>query len=159
MTLYAVRRRTLAFAAAILTAGGFRPADALSTADLLVWADARGIDSHGVMRIPRYLEMAKGGQIATTAEPRVVSSFGATAIIEGGNAPGATTMTMAMDQAVTLARNFGIGWCSARNITHAGAIGYFASAAAARDCIGIAMTASRPLMRRTASTERTTARM
>ena len=42
------------FATEILEAGGFAPGAAQQTADLLVWADARGVSSHGVLRIPRY---------------------------------------------------------------------------------------------------------
>jgi ureidoglycolate dehydrogenase (NAD+) len=134
------------FAEALLAAGGFAPAQARQTAELLVWANARGIDSHGVLRIPRYLEMVREGTINARAEPRAVAGFGAMSVLEGDRAPGSVAMTMAMDRAVALSRQHAIGWCSARNITHAGAVGYFAEKAAAQDCIGIVMTASRPLM-------------
>lgn len=134
------------YAAQILARGGFSPADAEKTADLLVWANARGVDSHGVLRIPRYLEMVEQGLINAKASPRFASTFGATAILEGDNAPGAVGMGMAMMRAIELSGTCGIGWCSARNITHAGAIGYFAETAARAGCIGIVMTASRPLM-------------
>jgi ureidoglycolate dehydrogenase (NAD+) len=134
------------FAAQLLTSGGFTPADAEKTAQLLVWANARSIDSHGVLRIPRYVEMVELGLINTNANPRIASTFGATAVLDGDNAPGAVAMEMAMECAIDLARKLGIGWCSARNITHAGAVGYFAEAAARSDQIGIVMTASKPLM-------------
>lgn len=134
------------FAAQLLGSGGFSRADAAKTAALLVWANARGVDSHGVMRIPRYIEMVELGLINPKAKPRIVSTLGATAVLEGDNAPGAVAMEMAMASAIDLARKLGIGWCSARNITHAGAIGYFAEAAARADQIGIVMTASKPLM-------------
>ena len=45
------------YAACLLTAGGFRPGDARATAELLVWANLRGAESHGLLRIPRYVEM------------------------------------------------------------------------------------------------------
>jgi ureidoglycolate dehydrogenase (NAD+) len=134
------------FAARLLISGGFSSADAAKTAELLVWANARGVDSHGVMRIPRYVEMVELGLINTKATPRIVSTFGATAVLEGDNAPGAVAMEVAMECAVDLARKLGIGWCSARNITHAGAVGYFAEAATRADQVGIVMTASKPLM-------------
>src|SRR5262245_31974294 len=118
------------FAADILAGGGFAPDDAASTAELLVWANARGVHSHGVLRIPRYIEMVQQGLINANAKPHFVSTFGATAVLEGDLAPGAVGMGLAMARAVELAGNFGIGWCSARNITHAGAVGYFAEAAA-----------------------------
>lgn len=135
-----------AFAEAILAGGGYAPAYARETAELLVWANARGIDSHGVLRIPRYLEMVREGQIKGHAEPRLVSSFGAMAIMDGDFAPGAVAMNLAMERAIALAGQHAIGWCSIKNITHAGAVGYFAEKAAARDYIGIVMTSSKPLM-------------
>lgn len=151
MSLHDGKRRISAsdlsvFAARILEAGGCAADAARLTADLLVWANARGIDSHGVLRIPRYIEMMQLGEMNGKAEPRVVSGFGAIAVLEGNRAPGAVGMIRAMTHAIELARNFGIGWCSARNITHAGAVGYFAEMAARADHIGIVMTASKPLM-------------
>jgi ureidoglycolate dehydrogenase (NAD+) len=135
-----------AFAAQILAAGGFAPSGAQQTADLLVWADARGVESHGVLRIPRYLEMVRQGLIDGRAEPRRASEFGAISVLEGHNGPGALGMNMAMARAVELAGSFGIGCCSARNVSHAGAVGYFAEAAARAGRVGIVMTASKPLM-------------
>src|SRR3954469_20762026 len=134
------------YAAALLAGGGFSRAQAEQTADVLVWANARGVESHGVLRIPRYIEMVQSGAINPSAEPEVVERKGAVSIIEASSAPGATAMLAATREAVEQASRFGLGWCSARNITHAGAIGYYALNAAANDCIGIVMTASGPLM-------------
>lgn len=130
----------------LLRAGGFSPDYAAQTADLLVWANLRGADSHGVLRIPRYVEMVKLGIINSTAEPRVVSEFGATAVLDADRAPGAVGMAMAAKKAIALATLNGIGWCSARNITHAGAVGFFAHQVSRAGLVGIVMTASKPLM-------------
>ena len=51
------------FAAELLAAGGFAPEQAEQTAAMLVWANLRGVDSHGVLRIPRYVEMVELGLI------------------------------------------------------------------------------------------------
>ncbi|CAN7668417.1 Ldh family oxidoreductase [Pararhizobium sp. LjRoot255] len=134
------------FSAALLVAGGFRPEDARKTAELLVWANLRGAESHGVLRIPRYIEMAGHGAINTTAQPVFTRTFGAIATLDADRAPGAVGMQKAIDKAVELAGTHGIGLCSAIRITHAGAIGYFAEKIAERGMIGIAMTASKPLM-------------
>lgn len=134
------------FAARLLEAAGYAPHHAARTAEILVWADARGASSHGVLRIPRYVEMVGQGLINPSAQPAVMSRQGAVAVIAADRAPGPSAMVAAMDAAVGLASDFGIGWCSARGITHAGAIGYFALRAVAAGCIGIAMTASGPLM-------------
>jgi ureidoglycolate dehydrogenase (NAD+) len=145
MTLY--RAEDLqTYAAALLAGGGFSPAHAEQTARVLVWANARGADSHGVLRIPRYVEMVEEGKINPVAAPEVKISNGAVSILEADSAPGASSMLVAMDEAVEIASRLGIGWCSARNITHAGAVGYYTMQAARRGYVGIVMTASGPLM-------------
>lgn len=135
-----------AYAAALLEAGGYTPAHAACTADVLIWANARGTNSHGVLRIPRYIDMVELGMIDPQATPEVTVQTGAMAVLEAARAPGPSGMMAAMDAAIGIADQLGIGWCSARNITHAGAVGYFALEAANRGCVGIVMTASGPLM-------------
>ena len=135
-----------AYAAGLLTGAGFAPDHAARSADILVWANARGADSHGVLRIPRYAEMVEQGTINPTATPRITQREGAVAVLDADRAPGPSAMVAAMDQAIDIAERFGIGWVSARDITHAGAIGYFPLRAAERGFLGLAMTASGPLM-------------
>lgn len=135
-----------AFAGELLQAGGYTAAHAKRTADILVWANARGANSHGVLRIPRYVEMVEQGLIDPVADPQIVKQDGAIGVIEAARAPGPSAMVGAMDTAIDIASRLNIGWCSARNITHAGAVGYFALRAAERGYIGIVMTASGPLM-------------
>lgn len=134
------------YAAALLRAGGYSVPHAKRSADILVWANARGTNSHGVLRIPRYIEMVEQGMIDPVAEPQIVTQDGAMGAIEAARAPGPSAMVTAMDTAIEIASRFNIGWCSVRNITHAGAVGYFALRAAERGYIGIVMTASGPLM-------------
>jgi LDH2 family malate/lactate/ureidoglycolate dehydrogenase len=135
-----------AFAETLLTAGGFTTSDAAQTADLLVWANLRGVDSHGVLRIPRYIDMLEQGITTSGTTVETVKEFAAIAVLDGGKCPGAVGMNAAVDNAVGLARKFGLGWVAARNISHAGAIGYFSSAVANQGLVGIVMTASKPLM-------------
>lgn len=134
------------FAEELLMAGGFRAEHAVDTARILVWADMRGTHSHGILRIPRYVEMVAAGMINPDAELAALPAEGAVAMIDANRMPGATAMIAAIDRAVELAGTSGIGLCSARNITHAGAVGYFGLRAAAAGCIGIVMSASGPLM-------------
>ena len=134
------------FARDLLRAGGFTEIDAEQTADLLVWANLRGIDSHGVLRIPRYVEMIEEGSLISGAAIKTIREHGAVVVLDGGKCPGAVGMNAAVARAAELARKLGIGWCAARAISHAGAIGYFASALAERGLVGIAMSASKPLM-------------
>lgn len=134
------------YAQRLLAAGGFRPVDARKTADVLVWANLRGVDSHGVLRIPRYVEMVGRGMIDPRAEPRVVGEHGAVALVDADLAPGASGMELVTRKAVEIAGGMGVGVCVGRNTTHAGAVGYFAHDVAAKGLIGIVMTASKPLM-------------
>lgn len=134
------------FAAAILQAAGVSREMADEWAACLVWANLRGVDSHGVLRIPRYVELL--GRKAINASPamRLERKVGAIAVLEADLAPGPVAMSRAMREAIECAREVHLGWCAARNITHAGAIGYFALQAAEAGMAGIVMTASGPMM-------------
>jgi len=134
------------YAERLLAAGGFRAEDARKTAALLIWANLRGVDSHGVLRIPRYLEMLEAGLINPAATPQVLSEYGAVALVDADLAPGATAMELVAQKAIEIAGRMGGGFSVGRNVTHAGAIGYFAHAIAAAGLVGIVMTASKPLM-------------
>jgi ureidoglycolate dehydrogenase (NAD+) len=134
------------FAAAIFTAAGVAPEMAAHWAEAVVWANLRGVDSHGVIRIPRYVDLLRKKSINPHPVMRLERSAGAIAVLDADRAPGAIGMARAMDEAIARARDVHVGWCAAKNITHAGAIGYFVLAAARAGMAGIAMTASGPLM-------------
>ena len=134
------------FATDLLRAGGFTADQAAQTAEMLVWANLRGADSHGVLRIPRYVEMVELGLINPAAQPHQVSGKGAVNVIDAQQAPGAVGMNIAARTATELAGAHGIGWCAVRRISHAGAIGYYAHKVAQAGRVAIAMTASKPLM-------------
>ena len=118
------------FVAALLEGAGVAPAMASEWTKSLIWANLRGVDSHGVLRVPRYVELLKRKTINSAPDIRVERRVGAVAVLEADRAPGAIAMARAMTQAIGLARETHIGWCAARNITHAGAVGYFALQAA-----------------------------
>lgn len=134
------------FVCRLFVAAGVDPVDATTVAEVLVWANLRGVDSHGIVRIPRYVELIGRGSINPRPNLRVESRVGAISVLEADRALGSVAMTEAMKEAISRARDVHIGWCAARNITHAGAIGYFALLAAAVGMAGIVLTASGPLM-------------
>jgi ureidoglycolate dehydrogenase (NAD+) len=136
----------LAYVEKIFVAGGVPSAMANIIADVLVWANLRGVDSHGVLRIPRYVELLARGAINPKPDIRIERSAGAIAVMEADRAPGAVAMKQAMEEAIARAKTVHMGWCSARNITHAGAVGYFALMAAEAGMAGLVMTASGPMM-------------
>ncbi len=133
-------------AEAIFVAEGVAPDHAATWAEVLVWANLRGVDSHGVLRIPRYLEQMAAGQINPRPAMRLARAAGAIALLDADRAPGPVAMRRAMQEAIGRAREVHVGWCVARDITHAGAVGHFALQAAAEGMAGLVMTASIPLM-------------
>lgn len=134
------------FSAVLLSRAGFGDGEAREMADLLVWANLRGVDSHGVLRIPRYIEMLQLGLVKARFTISEVHRFGAVCVLDADKAPGAAAMNRAVREASTLADSFGLGWCGVRDTSHAGAIGYFVKQLADEGKIGVAMTASKPLM-------------
>src|SRR5215469_18453766 len=134
------------FAAAIFAAAGVEPQMAARWAEAVVWANLRGVDSHGVIRIPRYVDLLKKGSTNPRPQMRLERSAGAVAVLDADRAPGAIGMARAMDEAIARARQVHVGWCAAKNITHAGAVGYFALQAANAGMAGIVMSASGPMM-------------
>lgn len=135
-----------AYAVALLEAGGFAPSHAAETAEMLVWANLRGVDSHGVLRIPRYVEMVALGLINPQAAVRQVAGRGAVCVLDADRAPGAVAMNAAGERAMSMARDHGVGWCVVRRMTHAGAVGIYAERIAGAGLVALVMTASKPLM-------------
>src|SRR5262245_54473711 len=135
------------FVAAIFVAVGLSKEHATEWARMLVWANLRGTDSHGIIRIPRYLDLIKAKSISAAPNICVERKPGSAAVVlEADRAPSAVALTRAVAEAVAVARDVGIGWCAARHLTHTGAIGYFALQAAEAGLAGIVMSASGPMM-------------
>ena len=93
------------FASALLAAAGVAPPMADEWAKSLVWANLRGVDSHGVLRIPGYIERLKTKAINPAPDMRVEARSGAIAVLEADRAPGAVAMAKAMDEAIARARS------------------------------------------------------
>jgi ureidoglycolate dehydrogenase (NAD+) len=128
------------FCSDLLVAAGLRAGDADLVAGSLVSADLRGVGSHGVMRLPIYVERMRRGLIATRPVIEVLRTAPATAVVDGGNGPGQVVAVRAMDEAVALAREAGAGFVAVRRSNHFGAAGWFALRAAGAGMIGLAVT-------------------
>jgi LDH2 family malate/lactate/ureidoglycolate dehydrogenase len=120
--------------------------DAAAVADALVWANLRGIDSHGVSRVPRYLELFDKGESSADAVPTVERPRAAIAIVDAHGAPGPIAMNRAVAEAMSGARECGIGWASVRGTVHTGAIGYYTSQAADAGMAAVGVVAGVPNM-------------
>ena len=108
------------FARSLLEAHGVSPDDAATIAGCLVSADLRGVDTHGLCRLPIYLERVRAGLInpRPNLSPQRVTAVAAT--LDGENGFGFVIGTRAMAEAIAMAREFGIGVVSARRSTHFG---------------------------------------
>src|SRR4030081_2552306 len=95
-TLLIAKPQLTAFVAAIFTAVGLSKEHAGEWAKMLVWANLRGTDSHGIIRIPRYIDLIKAKSINPAPNIRVERKDGAAVVLEADRAPSAVAMTMAM---------------------------------------------------------------
>ena len=134
------------FAAQIFVEAGLPPRDAAIEAEVLVWANLRGVDSHGVLRIPSYVSSIERGGMNPTPDIQVVKDTPAMSLIDADWAFGPVVTTFAMQRAIAKARTVGIGWMLIRNTTHQGAIGYYALMAAKEGMAGLAVVCSPPNM-------------
>ena len=134
------------FVVQLLAAAGLPPADAGLVAKVLVWSNLRGVDSHGVLRIPGYLARVENGLNNPVPDLQVVNDLPAAAVLEADRAFGQVALARATDIALEKAEHAGIGLCLIRQATHMGAIGYFTLEIAGEGMAGIAMNTSRPNM-------------
>ena len=114
--------------------------DAQVTAKVLVEADLRGIDSHGVARMGRYVSGIQQGMMRPNAKPRVVHETACTATIDADAGLGQPVSFKAMQLAMSKAREHSLGFVAVRNSNHYGIAGYYAMMALAEDMIGICTT-------------------
>ncbi len=138
--------RLTAFAIEVLKRLGVPGEDAECTASALVAADLRGLDSHGVARLPRYVEEIQKGIILPRARREVVKETEATVLLDGGDGLGPPTAVEAMDRALEKAEGVGAGFCAVRRSNHFGMASFYALRAVEREMIGIAMTNTAPLV-------------
>jgi LDH2 family malate/lactate/ureidoglycolate dehydrogenase len=134
------------FSARLLAAAGVPPDDAALAADVLLAADLRGIDSHGVARLRGYYDVVRTGQVNARPEPRIVRETLTTATVDADNGLGLVVGPRANEIAMDKAVDAGSGWVAVRNTNHFGIAGYYVLRALERDLIGWAMTNSSALV-------------
>jgi L-2-hydroxycarboxylate dehydrogenase (NAD+) len=93
-----------------LASAGIPSDDATQVAALMVEADARGGDAHGIFRLPQYVKQLRSGGINARPNIRIVSDRAGTALIDGDNGLGHLVMKRAAELAIEKARQCGIGW-------------------------------------------------
>lgn len=123
-----------------LTDINIRQDEAESIADVLVHANLRGVDSHGVLRLEHYINRVKKGGINTSSKPTIKQTSHSTAIYDGDHGFGHHISKKAMEEAINISLDQGIGAVGVKNSSHCGALSYYVKQAVDEKLIGLAMT-------------------
>ena len=133
---------------------GMRQDNAQLAARVLLAADLRGIDSHGVARLSGYVRLFEANRAKTNPDWKVIHETPSTATVDADEGLGLIVAPKAMEIAIEKAKNCGTGWVAIQNSNHFGIAAYHAMMALEHDMIGIAMTNASPLVAPTHSKER-----
>ena len=142
------------FTTGIFLAMGCSAEHAELATNVLLLADLRGIDSHGVARLTGYVRLWEKKRINATPDIKIVHQTATTATVDGDAGLGLVVAPFAMQLAIEKAQQYGSGWVAIRNSNHFGIAGYHALMAVEQDMIGYALTNASPLVVPTFSNER-----
>lgn len=133
---------------------GFSEEDATLAATVLIAADLRGVDSHGIARLAGYVRLFDHGRLNPTPTIKIIHQTPSTAVVDGDAGVGLVVGPKTMEIVIEKAKNVGSGWISVQNSNHFGIAGYHAMLALPHDMIGMAMTNAAPLVAPTFSLEK-----
>lgn len=142
------------FVESIFLKMGCSSIDATKATDVLIKADLRGIDSHGVARLSGYFRLYENQRINPKPNIKIVREKGSNFTIDGDSGLGLVIAPKTMEIAIEKSNIHGSGFGAVRNSNHFGIAAYHASMALEHDSIGIAMTNASPLVAPTYSKER-----
>ena len=143
-----------AFSNAVFLKLGCSEDDALLATQVLLSADLRGIDSHGIARLSGYVRLWEAKRVNAKPVINILHQTPSTATVDGDSGLGLVVAPKAMQIAIDKAKQVGTGWVSVQNSNHFGIAGYHAMMALEEDMIGICMTNASPLVAPTFSIER-----
>jgi (2R)-3-sulfolactate dehydrogenase (NADP+) len=115
---------------------------ASTTADALVYADARGLASHGVTRVMQYAAHLLNGRADGNAQPLIVASRGGAALISAGSGLAYPACSLAVNEAIARAREFGVALVSVTDSHHYGVAAFHLAPVAASGMVGLALSNS-----------------
>jgi len=127
---------------AIFRAEGLSDEHARTVAQVLIFANLRGMDTHGVLRVPSYVRFIHAGDLNPRPALSAHSEAAACVLLEADRAAGPVAMQRATELAMDKARQAGVGVCLVRATTHTGALGYYTHMAAERGMAAIAFSSS-----------------
>lgn len=134
-----------AWARDLIVAWGYRPADAQFIADTLVDANLRGVDSHGVIRLPAYARRIEHNLVKPLAHP-LVTAQGATVKVDANGAAGQIAARDAVRELVRVSGSFGAAIATISGSTHFGAAGYYARLLADQGKVAFVVSNSEPIV-------------
>ena len=134
--------RLAAWAVACLEKVGVPPPEARLVGESLVQTSVWGVDSHGVLRLTHYLRRMTIGSIRPAAAPVVMRTGPVTAQVHGEDGLGIVHAALAMETAIEMAKENGLGAVGVGHSSHCGAMGLYTRMAAKEHLVGIAMTHS-----------------
>ncbi|MCC7237374.1 MAG: Ldh family oxidoreductase [Bryobacterales bacterium] len=136
--------RVRAYTHALLEAAGAAPSHAELTAECLVFASLRGVDSHGLQLLTFYLDQLSDGRVDGKGRGRVLSESGACLHFDGENALGQVVSAQCADAAARLAREHGLGLAVARESNHFGAAAFWGQRIARQGMIAVVLCNASP---------------
>ncbi|ATW26681.1 Ldh family oxidoreductase [Candidatus Formimonas warabiya] len=139
-------QKLLSFALECFLCTGFEEESAQLIADSLIEADLRGLNTHGVIRIPMYLNRVKTGLIDPLARVNLIKENDNMAVLDAGNGMGQPASVYAMQKAIEKAGVSTISMVGVRNSNHFGTAAYYSMMAAERRMLGISCSNTEPLM-------------
>ncbi len=142
------------FCCEVLQKLGVPPQEADVTADTMVTANLRGVDTHGVMRMTYYTAKLKAGVIRPKVDLTPVRETIATALLDGHDGIGQVISHRAMQIAIRKAKEAGVAYVAVRNSNHLGACAYYSMMALPHNMIGFVFTNASPRLAPTGGTER-----
>lgn len=144
--LYVEASEATRFVEAVLHGHGVTPANAAIIAKCLVAADLRGVDTHGINRIPSYLERVRQGVLDAKAEPELRQITPVVAHVDGHNGFGFLAAHQGMAAAIESARTFGIGMASIAHSNHFGMSAWLVQQALDAGMMSLVFTNSSPAL-------------
>jgi (2R)-3-sulfolactate dehydrogenase (NADP+) len=122
-----------------LARSGAGEAMAQATAAALVYADCRGLASHGVARVPQYATHLRNGRADGAARPAVVAGRGGAALVDARCGLAFPACALAVDEAIRRAREFGVAFAGVTNSHHFGVAAWHLEPLAANGLVGLAL--------------------
>ncbi|KAL2219607.1 putative malate/L-lactate dehydrogenase [Thermoascus aurantiacus ATCC 26904] len=144
--LYVTAENARKFVQSVLIGNGVPPENAAIVADCLVLADLRGVDTHGVNRIPSYMERIRRGVLDAKASPTLHQVTPVVAQVDGKNGFGFVAAHMGMARAIEMAKEFGIGMVSVKHSNHFGMSAWVVQQALDAGMMSLVFTNSSPAL-------------